>query len=283
MLQLVQYFAQYIGLMAAGYLVGRLLRVKVPSLVFTLVVSALIFLASAASADVIIGSVGYILAISSAYALLVSLASAAPLAPLVGRAHREGAPAPKISLVALASLILGISFGRLIDAPYESAIGPVLMLLLFLAGADISSIRGLKIEPRALAPPAASLAASFAVGLVIYDLTGVSPAVAVGMGWYSFTGPFLLTASNDPTLSTIGFLANFIREQLTYLLVPLLSSRLPREALIAMGGATTMDNTLPLYRSVYGAEAVVPAVINGVVLTIAVPVVVPLVYSLFPR
>ena len=279
---LYAYALEYIALMGLGYLAGRHLGFKSPPAAFTAVVAAIIFAASAESARTIIGNAGYILAISLVYAFTVSIASALPFMLTAKRRRASSMSLPKISIVAVSALITGIAIGYFVEAPYGSAIEPVLFVLLFLAGADIGRLRGLQLSLKLVVVPAASLAASFAAGLLFYFWTGLSPAVAVGMGWYSFTGPFLLSASGNAVLGAVGFLANFFREQLTFLLTPLISSIAPPESALAIGGATTMDNTLPLYRSVYGSEMVIPAVVNGVLLTALVPALVPLVYQLFP-
>jgi uncharacterized membrane protein YbjE (DUF340 family) len=281
-MELAAEMAQYIASMGLGYLAGRRLGLRVPPAVFTAVVAAVIFSASAEGAHVVVDNAGYIVALSLGYALSVALASMLPFA-LSSRGRGAQSPSgSKVSAVAVSALLAGIAVGYFVRAPYASAIEPILLVLLFLAGADIGRLKGLRLSPRLAAVPLVSLASSLAAGLAFYLWLGVSPAVAVGMGWYSFTGPYLLSASGDAVLGTLGFLANFFREQLTFVLTPLLAGRVRPDAALAIGGATTMDNTLPLYRSVYGAEAVVPAVVNGVVLTLAVPVVVPLVYSLFP-
>ncbi len=281
-MELAAEMAQYIASMGLGYLAGRRLGLRVPPAVFTAVVAAVIFSASAEGAHVVVDNAGYIVALSLGYALSVALASMLPFA-LSSRGRGAQSPSgSRVSAVAVSALLAGIAVGYFVQAPYASAIEPILLVLLFLAGADIGRLKGLRLSPRLAAVPLASLASSLAAGLALYLWLGVSPAVAVGMGWYSFTGPYLLSASGDAVLGTLGFLANFFREQLTFVLTPLLAGRVQPDAALAIGGATTMDNTLPLYRSVYGAEAVVPAVVNGVVLTLAVPIVVPLVYSLFP-
>ncbi|MFB6490927.1 MAG: lysine exporter LysO family protein [Thermoproteus sp. AZ2] len=276
------YFLEYTSAMALGYLAGRRLGWRAPARAFTAVVSLIIFLVAASSAPVIIGEAGYILGVSLVYALVLALTSALPLYAIDrARGPNAGVAVPSISAVAVSSLALGISVGYFIRAPYSAFVEPVLIALLFLAGLDLGAMGPLKLKPSLLITPLASLGASFAVGLAFYYALGINPAVAVGMGWYSFTGPYLLSASHDAVLASIGFLANFLREQATYILTPALARYMPPYAAIAMGGATTMDNTLPLYRAVYGSEYVVPAVINGVLLTILTPFIVPLVYLAF--
>jgi uncharacterized membrane protein YbjE (DUF340 family) len=111
-------------------------------------------------------------------------------------------------------------------------------------------------------------------------LFNITPAVAFGMGWYSFTGPYL-AAAGDAAGGAYGLLVNFLREQLTFVLAPLLARRFGKVGVLAMGGATTMDNTLPLYTALYGSSFSIYAFANGVVLTVLVPIIVPLIHQIY--
>jgi NAD kinase len=74
---------------------------------------------------------------------------------------------------------------------------------------------------------------------------------------------------------TLGFLANLIREIFTVLLYPLVISRIPKELAVSMGGATTMDTTLPIMTKFGGSDVALIAFVHGFVLTAMVPFVVP--------
>ncbi|WP_338604027.1 lysine exporter LysO family protein [Sulfolobus tengchongensis] len=105
----------------------------------------------------------------------------------------------------------------------------------------------------------------------------VALVIALASGWYSYVGP-LVAVSTNPYLGTLAFLINFLREQFTYILVPLLL-RLkfePRSA-IAVGGATAMDTTLPLYVETLGKEYALSAMVTGVLLTLVIPIILPLI------
>ncbi len=79
----------------------------------------------------------------------------------------------------------------------------------------------------------------------------------------------------------LAFLANFLREQLTYLLVPLIVITGFRDAsLVSIGGATSMDDTLPIYRLYMGETGGFIAFINGFVITIVLPELLPYVITL---
>ncbi len=49
---------------------------------------------------------------------------------------------------------------------------------------------------------------------------------------------------------------------------------------IAVGGATSMDTTLPLYIGLLGDEYVITAVFSGVTLTAVIPIILPLMLNL---
>lgn len=264
--------AKYLAAMALGYLVGRR-GPRPPSRLFTALAAVLIFSVSASLAPTAVSTAASLLPTSLAYAAALVLAPAALGAVMGGGTAGAARIRPEASLAASASLLAGLACGLALRLPYGEAVEPMLLLLLFAAGMDMAHV---PVRPslELLRAPAMSLATSAAVGLALWPATGISPAVALGMGWYSFTGPYL--ARQDALQGAYGLLVNFLREQLTYLLAPLAARRSPPAAVLAMGGATTMDNTLPLYVALYGPAFAVHAMANGVLLTVAVPILVPL-------
>ncbi|AOL17038.1 hypothetical protein BFU36_10330 [Sulfolobus sp. A20] len=104
----------------------------------------------------------------------------------------------------------------------------------------------------------------------------VSLVISLASGWYSYVGP-LVALEVNPYLGTLAFLINFLREQLTYVFVPLLLRlRFEPKSAIAVGGATAMDTTLPLYVETLGKEYAITAMITGFLLTFAIPIILPL-------
>ncbi len=123
----------------------------------------------------------------------------------------------------------------------------------------------------------ATITGSLAGGVITYLLLGdpalkYSLAISAGMGWYSFTGTYL--ASIDPYLGFLGYLSNVLREVYTYIMYPLLGKKLKYSS-ISLGGATTMDTTLPVIASIGGYEAGVLAFVHGAFLTLLIPIIVP--------
>jgi uncharacterized membrane protein YbjE (DUF340 family) len=104
------------------------------------------------------------------------------------------------------------------------------------------------------------------VGFLFTLAFHITPAVALGMGWHSFTGPYLASAG-DAVGGAYGLLVNFLRKQFTLLLGPALARRFSKVGVLAVGGATTMDNTLLLHTALHGSSFALYAFANGVILT----------------
>ncbi len=105
----------------------------------------------------------------------------------------------------------------------------------------------------------------------------IALAITLASGWYSYVGP-LVAVTTNPYLGTLAFLINFLREQLTYVLIPvLLKLKFEPRSAIAVGGATAMDTTLPLYVETLGKEYALSAMVSGVILTLAIPIILPLI------
>lgn len=100
-------------------------------------------------------------------------------------------------------------------------------------------------------------------------------AVGAGFGWYSLSG-IMISEIHSVALGTIAFLSNVMREILAIIVIPFLAGRKGKLILVAPGGATTMDTTLPVIAAVGPPGIAIIAFINGVVLSTLVPVLVPL-------
>lgn len=269
--------AFYALAIAAGYAAGKALGRRPPQALFTALVVLLVFFVAANAADVVWRNAGLFLAVSAAYALALVLAAAALGSVFERGGGFQKARRPSISIYAAASMISGILIGGFLKADYSAAIDPLLYLLLFAAGADMAGVE-IKLDASALAAPVVALLSAALVGLIFFAAFGISPAVAFGLGWYSFTGPYLARAG-DAVGGAYGLLVNFLREQFTYIFAPLLARKFGRTGVLAMGGATTMDNTLPLYTALYGSSFSIYAFANGAILTVLVPIIVPLVHN----
>ncbi|GGP18966.1 hypothetical protein GCM10007981_00740 [Thermocladium modestius] len=204
----------------------------------------------------------------------------------VGRGRGvSGAGPPRLGLVFVLDLAVGWAVGSFVELPRpESIITGELYVLAGVVGLGLGGEVGRgalgSVGVEGVKAVGLAVAGSLLAGLVLSPILRVplraSLAVALGFGWYTFDGP-AVAAYAGPYLGVMAFLANFLREQLTFAVVPLLPGN--PAALISMGGATTMDDTLPLYAAVLGREYSIPAMVNGLILTLIVPVVIPLILA----
>lgn len=95
-------------------------------------------------------------------------------------------------------------------------------------------------------------------------------AVGSGFGYYSLSSIFI-TEYKGAELGTIALLSNILREVTALLCAPLLVKYFGRLAPISVGGATTMDTTLPIITRCSGQEFVIISIFHGFVVDFSVP------------
>ncbi len=95
-------------------------------------------------------------------------------------------------------------------------------------------------------------------------------AIGSGFGYYSLSSIFI-TEMKGAELGIIALLANIMREIITLLCAPLLARWFGPLAPISVGGATSMDTTLPIITRAAGEEYSVVAVFHGVAVDFSVP------------
>lgn len=100
-------------------------------------------------------------------------------------------------------------------------------------------------------------------------------AVGSGFGYYSLSSIFI-TEAKGPEMGTIALLANIMREIIALLCAPLLVRYFGKLAPISVGGATTMDTTLPIITRCSGQEFVIVSIFHGFVVDFSVPFLVSL-------
>ncbi|MDO5536141.1 MAG: lysine exporter LysO family protein [Desulfovibrionaceae bacterium] len=112
--------------------------------------------------------------------------------------------------------------------------------------------------------------ASALVALALQEPLSHCLAVGSGFAYYSLSS-ILISQQIGSELGTVALICNVLREILTLLLVPAAARFLPPPAVIAMGGATTMDTTLPLIARTLGPQWAFVSVTHAVVLDFSVP------------
>ncbi|SJZ35396.1 lysine exporter LysO family protein [Selenihalanaerobacter shriftii] len=193
----------------------------------------------------------------------------------------------------LISIISGVLVGKFIVAPeMANSLGQVttyfLAILLLGIGIDIGRNKdviakvkqiGWKIITVPLMVAAGSILGAILSGLILQLPFNESSAIGAGFGWYSLSG-VLITKAYDVQVGSLAFLTNVFRELLAIILIPILAKTEGKISLIAPGGATTMDTTLPLIVKSSNSEIGVIAFVNGVILSSLVPILVPLLIKL---
>lgn len=181
----------------------------------------------------------------------------------------------------LGCVLLGFASGKLmrdIWMPSENAGMYCLMLLVLLIGVQLKSsgvsLRQVLVNRRGIRLSVWFMLSSLSGGLLFAaSADGVSwvkgLAMASGFGWYSLSG-LVMTEAYGAVWGSIALLNDLARELFALAFIPLLMKRFP-DAAVGVGGATSMDFTLPVIRGAGGLEAVPVAVSFGVVVNIAAP------------
>ncbi|AEA46729.1 lysine exporter LysO family protein [Archaeoglobus veneficus] len=176
--------------------------------------------------------------------------------------------------VVLITLLSGIVLGYY-GFTFPNGVEALLMTLLLIIGIDIGMAEG-RIERLkkawkeafvlSIGTISGSLLAGLVLGIVLDLPLLLSVSVAAGMGWYSLTGPFL-AKTMGAFAGALGFSSNFMRELLTIIVYPKIGDKASG---ISIGGATTMDSTLPII-SKFSPELSLTAFVHGFIVSIAVP------------
>lgn len=162
-----------------------------------------------------------------------------------------------------------------------------LSLLLFFVGIDIGSNKkvfghlremGFKIILVPLSAAFGCVAGGIVAAFIFNMPLLEGAAVASGFGWYSLAP--VLIAPYSAELSAIAFLTNVFREILAIVFISYTARYIGYFETVGLGGATSMDTTLPIITRNTNAETAVVAFVSGMVMSLMVPVLVPLIVSI---
>ena len=199
----------------------------------------------------------------------------------------------KGSLIIISFFIAGTICGIYHLIPYDFTDSKLsyyaLCALMFSVGISVGndpktlkSFRSL--NPRLLLLPIMTILGTLAgCAFVSFFLGHRSPAdcmaVGSGFGYYSLSSIFI-TEYKGAELGTIALLSNIMREIIALLCAPLLVRYFGKLAPISVGGATTMDTTLPIITRYSGQEFVIVSFFHGFVVDFSVPFLVTLFCSI---
>lgn len=199
----------------------------------------------------------------------------------------------KGSLIIVGFFVLGIIVGLCHFVPQDFLDSDVsyyaLCALMFCVGisigCDTSVLKSFrKVNPRLMFLPVmtivGTLAGCAAASLVLGHRQFTDClAIGSGFGYYSLSSIFI-TEYRGPELGTIALLANICREILTLLCAPLLARYFGKLAPISVGGATSMDTTLPIITRVSGEQFIIVSIFHGFCVDFSVPFLVTFFCSL---
>ncbi len=201
--------------------------------------------------------------------------------------EQEGEGSLRLTLIILIVVIIGLAAGWIMPGqvlPWLENLTQYALAVLFLGiGIDMgfrhqvfSQIRkmGWRIIMIPVFIAAGSILGTILTGTVLGFAFREAGAVGAGFGWYSLSS-VILSEIYTVELGSMAFLTNIMREMMAILSIPLIANILSPVAAIAPCGATSMDVTLPLLKEAGGEAIVIPAFINGVILSGLVPVLVP--------
>ncbi|MBS3970948.1 MAG: lysine exporter LysO family protein [Clostridia bacterium] len=190
----------------------------------------------------------------------------------------------------LITLLIGGILGKLVPIELKTLdliITVSLYILCFGVGTEIGndekllkSLRGL--SWKCILVPFGVLLGSSLGGFLasLFISVDAKSAIAIGAacGFYSVAGGVLASLVGSD-VGTIAFLTNFFREIGSFLIIPILATKVSPISASTPGGATAMDTTLPLIFKSLGTRVALIAMISGVVLTIIVPILLPIILS----
>lgn len=185
----------------------------------------------------------------------------------------------------LLSLVLGFGAGYAFLTPdqgplLDTILMNALNIMIFVSGIEIGENKALIrqfVTPRnlsfCLAIPAAITLGSLTLGTLFGLLTGLpsrdSLLVSAGMGWYSLSS-VVIGSLYSTKVGAIAFIANSLRELLCFISVPLLT-RWYKFPCIGLGGASTMDSTMPVLLKYINTPAAILGFVSGFLLTLEIP------------
>ena len=194
----------------------------------------------------------------------------------------------KIILVLLGGILSGMFiFEPEFMSKTDTLLNIGLFFLLFFVGIDIGSNKKAfahlkKLGFKLLLIPISAAFGSIFGGILVSGILGMKAfeggAVGAGFGWYSLSA--VLIAPYSAEVSTIAFLTNVIREIMAIMFIPLTAKYIGYYETISLGGATSMDTTLPIITKNTNSETAVISFISGLLMSIMVPIIVPIFISL---
>ena len=273
----------FLSLYLISMAIGR--KVKLPSVITEITVLVLIFTISYwGGVTIPVNEIASVLLISLIMATLLILITYVIGLFFIDKVHLYPMKVNlRMQIKYVVPLVLGLILGLGIrfELPFTFIIDYELYFLAVIIGIEIGRSFNIGLLKRttglAILAVTVDVVGAIILSVIFSPLIPLKASlmITLGSGWYSYTGPFVAKYFG-PALGVVGFLSNFLREQLAFILLPiLLRVKATPIGAIAIGGATSMDVTLPLYVDLLGGEYAVGAMISGFILTLLIPIILP--------
>ncbi len=186
------------------------------------------------------------------------------------------------SLLQVFCVVIGMIIGYLLPLDYippENTMTILLMILILLVGIGLKG-SGITLKEVLLNKRGVQMSVIFTFSVLIGGLvfallfTDVSwtkgLALASGFGWYSLSA-IVMTDAYGAIWGSVALFNDLIREFFALLFIPVFMRKYPSGA-VGLGGATSLDFTLPIIQQSGGLKVVPLAISFGFIINIVSPV-----------
>ena len=186
------------------------------------------------------------------------------------------------SLVQVICVAIGFIIGLFLPAslmPHETTMTVMLMLLILLVGIGLKG-SGITLKEVLLNQRGVEMSIIFTIAVLVGGLlfalifSEVSwtkgLALASGFGWYSLSA-IVMTDAYGAIWGSVALFNDLIREFFALIFIPVFMRKYP-SASVGLGGATSLDFTLPIIQQSGGLKVVPLAISFGFIINIVAPV-----------
>ena len=194
------------------------------------------------------------------------------------------------SLVQVFCVVIGMVIGYFLPIDYmppENTMTVLLMILILLVGIGLKG-SGITLKEVLLNKRGVQMSVIFTLAVLIGGLvfamifTDVSwtqgLALSSGFGWYSLSA-IIMTDAYGAIWGSVALFNDLIREFFALIFIPVFMRKYP-SASVGLGGATSLDFTLPIIQQSGGLKVVPLAISFGFIINIVSPVLMVLFSSL---
>ena len=186
------------------------------------------------------------------------------------------------SLVQVFCVVIGMVIGYFLPIDYmppENTMTVLLMILILLVGIGLKG-SGITLKEVLLNKRGVQMSIIFTLAVLIGGLvfamifTDVSwtqgLALSSGFGWYSLSA-IIMTDAYGAIWGSVALFNDLIREFFALIFIPVFMRKYPSAA-VGLGGATSLDFTLPIIQQAGGLKVVPLAISFGFIINIVSPV-----------